>query len=138
METKRSRASSSVEPKSSGTSPMRMNEIDFEGPPPIDGYGPGGFRVAGKWFDGGLIVAPSGMSSLSGLSVEALQPLAEEAVDLILIGTGPEIAPLDREIRTTLEEGGLGVEIMATPSACRTYNVLLTEGRRVAVVLLPV
>jgi uncharacterized protein len=37
-----------------------------------------------------------------------------------------------------LEEAGMGVEAMASPAACRTYNVLLAEGRRVALALLPV
>ena len=35
---------------------MRMIEIDYEAQPPIDGYGPGGFRVDGTWHDGGLIM----------------------------------------------------------------------------------
>jgi len=37
-----------------------------------------------------------------------------------------------------LEQAGIGVESMASPAACRTYNVLLSEGRRVAVALIPV
>jgi uncharacterized protein len=43
-----------------------------------------------------------------------------------------------RDFRTALEDRGIGVEVMASPTACRTYNVLLGEGRRVAVALLPV
>ena len=39
---------------------MRMIEIDYEAQPPIDGYGPGGFRVAGDWHEGGLLLLPSG------------------------------------------------------------------------------
>jgi uncharacterized protein len=42
------------------------------------------------------------------------------------------------EGRARLEAAGSGVELMATPSACRTYNVLLAEGRRVAAALMPV
>lgn len=51
---------------------------------------------------------------------------------------GAEIAPLDRDLRAALEAAGIGVEIMATPPACRTYNVLLAEGRRIGAALLPV
>ena len=40
--------------------------------------------------------------------------------------------------RSALEQAGLGVEAMASPAACRTYNVLLSEGRRVGLALLPV
>ncbi|MEO1317177.1 MAG: MTH938/NDUFAF3 family protein, partial [Pseudomonadota bacterium] len=43
-----------------------------------------------------------------------------------------------RDWRLALEQAGQGLEHMATPAACRTYNVLLSEDRRVAVVLLPV
>jgi uncharacterized protein len=42
------------------------------------------------------------------------------------------------DLRDRLHEAGLGVEAMASPAACRTYNVLLSEGRRVALAALPV
>ena len=120
---------------------MRMIEIDYEAQPPIDGYGPGGFRVAGKWHDGALILLAEGSFGMSGpLDVETLAPVLQnaDALDVVLIGQGSDIAPLPRHLRLALEEAGLGYAIMSTPSACRTYNVLLTEDRRVAAVLLPV
>lgn len=116
---------------------MRMNEIDFEGPPPVDGYGAQGFRVAGTWHEGGLILAPSGITPLATLDAAALAPLATASLDIVLIGMGAEIAPLPGPLRVLFEEAGIGVEIMSTPSACRTYNVLLTERRRVGAALLP-
>ncbi|MFV0474280.1 MAG: MTH938/NDUFAF3 family protein, partial [Pikeienuella sp.] len=58
--------------------------------------------------------------------------------DVLLIGMGEDIAPLDRAARAALEAAGLGAEIMPTGSACRTYNVLLSEGRRVAAALIAV
>jgi uncharacterized protein len=54
------------------------------------------------------------------------------------VGTGAEIAQIPRELRAVLENAGLGVEIAASPAACRTYNVLLSEGRRVGLAALPV
>ncbi|MEM7505465.1 MAG: Mth938-like domain-containing protein [Pseudomonadota bacterium] len=120
---------------------MRLNEIDFEGQqPPIDGYGPGGFRVAEVWHEGDLLMLPSGASRFSGLSAEGLAPVlaAHGDLDVLLIGMGAEIAPLAPDLRAPLEAVGIGVEIMSTPSACRTYNVLLAEDRRVAVVALAV
>ena len=53
-------------------------------------------------------------------------------------GTGAEIAHIPPRLRSALEGAGLGVEVMASPTACRTYNVLLSEGRRVGLALLPV
>jgi uncharacterized protein len=57
---------------------------------------------------------------------------------VLFVGTGAEIAHIPPELRVALEDVGIGVEIMSSPAACRTYNVLLSEGRRVAAALLPV
>ncbi|MFN5828382.1 MAG: Mth938-like domain-containing protein, partial [Rhodobacterales bacterium] len=66
-------------------------------------------------------------------------PLAlADRIDVLFVGTGAEIAHLPAGFRRTLEEAGIGVEVMNSPAACRTYNVLLSEGRRIAVALLPV
>ena len=56
----------------------------------------------------------------------------------VFVGTGAEIAQLPAQFRETLEKAGLGLEPMSSPSACRTYNVLLSEGRRVGLALFPV
>ena len=120
---------------------MRMIEIDYDAQPPIDGYGPGGFRVAGDWHAGPLILTADGRSTFAApITLETLAPvLAPDAdLDLVVIGQGEEIAPIPRDARQALEAAGIGIEIMATPSACRTYNVLLTEDRRVAAILVPV
>lgn len=120
---------------------MRMIEIDYEAQPPIDGYGPNGFRVGGDWHDGPLILTAEGRQTFDApITFETLLPIlqATERVDLVVIGQGPEIAQIPADLRHALDSAGIGVEIMATQSACRTYNVLLTEDRRVAAVLLPV
>jgi uncharacterized protein len=117
---------------------MRITEIPMEGQRPLDGYGPGGFRVDGEWHPGSLILLPSGVRPLEGPpSLESLAAVfaAAPEFDVLLVGMGPEIAPLPRPVRAALEAAGIGVEIMSTPSACRTYNVLLTENRRVAAAL---
>ena len=59
-------------------------------------------------------------------------------IDVLFVGTGPEIAPIPAEFRAPLEAAGVGVEIMNTPAACRSHNVCLAEGRRIAAALLPV
>ncbi|MEM1383410.1 MAG: Mth938-like domain-containing protein [Pseudomonadota bacterium] len=121
---------------------MRLNEIEYQGQPPVDGYGPGGFRVAGVWHEGAVILGPAGAAAMPGdaISAAALAPVLAIAdqLDLVLVGQGAEIAPLPAAMRAALEDAGLGVEAMSTPSACRTYNVLLSEERRVAALLFPV
>ncbi|WP_425050060.1 Mth938-like domain-containing protein [Psychromarinibacter sp. S121] len=117
---------------------MRLNEIrSFDGPP-IDGYGPGFFRVGGEVWQGAVLVTPHGARSWSGLEDTASLLEVAGDIDVLFIGTGAEPEHLPAAFRTTLEEAGVGVEPMASPPAARTYNVLLSEGRRVGVALLPV
>lgn len=116
---------------------MRLNEIAFAGRPPVEGYGPGGFRVAGVWWEGSLVLLPSGIHRVGGITLAALAPLidAGSEIDVVLMGRGAEIAPLEPELHKAIRDAGPEVETMSTPSACRTYNVLLAENRRVAAVL---
>lgn len=117
---------------------MQLNEIAFSQATPIDGYGPGFFRVGGQALHGPVCVTSTGAQVWGGYEdTQTLLGLAE-AVDVIFIGTGADIAPMPAPLRTQLEEAGMGVEIMNSPAACRTYNILLSEGRRVAAALLPV
>ena len=118
---------------------MRLSEIVYPDAPPIDGYGPGFFRIAGEVRRGAVLLLPSGAvlgwggpGDLSALEGEA------GAVDVLLHGTGGEMRHAPAEMREAVEAAGIGMEVMATASACRTYNVLLGEGRRVAAALLPV
>ncbi len=117
---------------------MRLNEITYDGSRPIDGYGPGFFRIGGEVVEGAVLVLPTGVRKWDGFEdLEALLALVGE-VDVIFVGTGAEIAHIPAHMRNALEAVGIGVESMASPPACRTYNVLLSEGRRIAAALLPV
>lgn len=119
---------------------MKMTELGDLGQPAIDGYAPDGFRVGGVFHEGSLLLGPGGVEAwaVSALAEADAEPLTAFAghVDVLLLGTGAEIRPAPAALRTALEAAGLGVEPMATPSACRTYNVMLSEGRRVAAALL--
>lgn len=116
---------------------MQLSEIHYENATPIDGYGPGFYRIGGKVIQGAVLTRLAGSDSWGGYDdVASLIELADE-VDVLLVGTGAEIAHIPPDLRAALEEAGIGVEIMSSPAACRTYNVLLSEGRRVAAALLP-
>lgn len=117
---------------------MRLNEVVYTDAKPIDGYGPGFFRIGGEVYEGALVVLPSGIAPWGGYEDTKTLIDAVADLDVLFIGTGAEIAHIPADLRTTLENAGLGVEIMASPTACRTYNVLLSEGRRVGLALLPV
>ncbi|MEM9477268.1 MAG: Mth938-like domain-containing protein [Pseudomonadota bacterium] len=117
---------------------MRMNEITYTDAVPVEGYGPGFFRIGGQVHEGPIAVLPSGVGTWGGYGDTETLTQAAQALDVIFVGTGAEIVHIPPAFRTTLEEAGLGVEIMASPAACRTYNVLLSEGRRVGLALIPV
>lgn len=117
---------------------MRLNEMSFGDALPVDGYGPGFFRVGGQLIDGAVIVAEGAAVGWEGFADEAPLMALAGSVDVLLVGTGDSLAPLPNGLQARLEAEGLGVEIMASPSAARSYNVLIAEGRRVAVALVPV
>ncbi len=117
---------------------MQFTEISYENALPIDGYGPGFFRIGGEVIEGAMLATATGAQSWGGLEdIEALTALAG-SVDVIFLGTGPEMAHPPRALREALEALGVGVEPMASPIACRTYNIVLSVGRRIALAVLPV
>lgn len=117
---------------------MRLNEVVYTDAEPIEGYGPGFFRIGGQKRDAPLLTWAKGTQGWGGYpDTETLLALASD-VDVLFIGTGKEIAHIPADLRSALEKVGLGVEVMNSPAACRTYNVLLSEGRRVALAVLPV
>lgn len=117
---------------------MRLNEVQYDDSKPVEGYGPGFFRIGGQVFEGPVCAFPSGVKAWGGY--DDTSTIIDElgGIDVVFVGTGAEIAHPPDAFRATLEEAGLGVETMASPAACRTYNVLLSEGRRVALALIPV
>ena len=117
---------------------MRLNEVTYTDALPVDGYGPGFFRIGGEAVEAPLAILPTGVTPWGGYDDAGVLLAVADDVDVLLVGTGPEIAHIPTELRQTLEGAGLGVEVMASPQACRTYNVLLGEGRRVALALLPI
>jgi uncharacterized protein len=117
---------------------MQLREVDFAEATPIEGYGPGFFRIGGQVVTAPLCVTAKGARAWGGYKdAQVLLDLVGE-IDVIFIGTGPETTHMPAELRDQLDEAGIGVEVMNSPAACRTYNVLLSEGRRVAAALLPV
>lgn len=102
----------------------------------LGGYYPGGFRISGTRRDGPVIITPAKLIDWSGnIEIEAFANL--EDVELLLIGTSNTFELISPKLRMELKTTGISSEAMTTPAACRTYNVLLTEGRQVAAALLP-
>jgi len=109
----------------------------------IEGYGPSGFRVSGVAHRGPILVFPDATQAWAAASIEAvteesLAPvLAHGDIQILLVGCGRRMAPVSKALRARLRAAGIVVDAMDTGAACRTYNVLLAEARRVAAALLP-
>lgn len=117
---------------------MRLTEVSYGTAQPIEGYGPGFFRLGAHVLRGACLITPWDAGPWGGLE-DLATPLAMAGrIDVLLLGLGAEITPVPRAFRDALEAQGIGVEPMNSPAACRTYNVLLGEGRRIAAALLPV
>lgn len=116
---------------------MRLTEITYGQALAIEGYGPGFFRVGTHVLHGPNLVTPWGAGPWGGVDdIDAVMALMGR-IDVLFVGTGAEIAQVPKAFRTPIEAAGIGVEVMNSPAACRTYNVLLGEGRRIAAALLP-
>jgi uncharacterized protein len=117
---------------------MRLTEVTFTDAVPVDGYGPGFFRVAGAVLRGPVIVSATHATEWAGLGDPVPLLALSGQVDVLFLGMGAEIAHAPADLRRSLEAAGIGLEVMNSPAACRTYNVLASEGRRVALAVLPV
>ncbi|MQQ06869.1 hypothetical protein GFB49_00220 [Epibacterium sp. SM1979] len=117
---------------------MRLNEVSYTDAEPIDGYGPGFFRIGGQVHQGAVVASPKGTQAWGGYEDHKILLDLAGDIDVLFVGTGAEIAHLPGDLRPQLEAAGIGVETMNSPAACRTYNVLLSEGRRIALAALPV
>lgn len=114
--------------------------------PSIDAYGEGGFRLSGQRREGSLLVvadqpSPWPVASLADLTVASLQPVFDAGraeVEFLLLGVGARNAQPPRAVRDALSAAGIGLEFMDTPAAAQLYNVLTSEGRRLALALIAV
>ena len=119
---------------------MELTPVNPAGRQLIERYGAPGFRVSGVIYSGPVIVFPDRTLPWieAAPTAESLAPVVEHGgVELLLLGLGRRAAPVATALRVSLKAAGIAVEPMDTGAACRTYNVLIAEDRRVAAALLP-
>ncbi len=85
-----------------------------------------------------LATYPWSAASMTEISLDNLAPVIEAKVEILLLGCGPKMIRLAPAVRQSLRDHGIVADVMDTGAACRTYNILLAEDRRVAAALLPV
>lgn len=107
-------------------------------------YGPGRFLISHREWSEPVVVmptvtAPWAVSRAEDLSLDSLAALMAAAVptELLVLGCGARAIFVPPALRSELKAAGLALEVVDTGSACRIYNVLLAEGRRVAAALIP-
>jgi uncharacterized protein len=109
----------------------------------IERYGSSGFRVAGVIWRGPVLVLPEStmrwpVTDAAAVTADSLLPVVEHGgVQILLLGLGSRMSTITAELRGALRRAGIALEAMDTGAACRTYNVLLAEDRRVAAALIP-
>ena len=110
----------------------------------IHGYGGGGFRIAKQPYQGDQILLPRTRFDWQApawdkISIDDLAPIFIEPLPpLLIMGLGEAPKGLLPELQVALSQKGISMEIMSTPAACRTWNVLLSEGRHAALALLAI
>jgi len=111
----------------------------------IQTYGPGRFRISDVDHEGAVLVLPHrttawGVTTAADIAPDNIAAVieSEPAVEVLLVGCGTRATFIPPSRRAALKAHGITLEVMDTGAACRTYNVLLAEGRRVAAALVPV
>lgn len=115
------------------------------GPKLVQAYGDGGFRISGQRYEGSLIVLPSVVHAWPATSIAevtaaslALVCESEDPVDILLIGSGHDVPRIDPAVRDALRPRGIIADVMDTGAACRTFNLLVADARRVAAAMIAV
>jgi uncharacterized protein len=114
---------------------------------PIAAHGRGAFAFAGMSHTGSILATPKGVRALAATSLDeldagALSALMAEcaenpgSIEFLVVGTGERMAPIPKALRAALSRAGIRLEAMATGPALRVYNVMQSEGRRVAAALI--
>ena len=116
---------------------MKLHLSPVAGQSLFTGYGPGYVSINHRRYEHHVVVAPGReVAPWDALSFEQLtrahfDALIELAPEVILLGTGETLRFPDREITRGIAGASVGFEVMDTKAACRTYNILMAEGRQV-------
>jgi len=112
----------------------------------VSSYRGGAFAIAGARYPGSVLLfrdrviswAPSRVEDIDPAALAAQVAESETRVELLLLGCGQRLIPVAPDLRAALKARGVAVEPMDTGAACRTFNVLTAEERRVAAALIAV
>ncbi len=114
---------------------VELVEDNVFGMKTIDSYGIGGFRVQGELHFGNIFIFEDHLQIWNNIS--ELIPIieADRSIDFLIFGTGAVLYHSDNQLLELSRNLSIGVECLDTPSACRLFNMLSLEGRKVGGVL---
>jgi uncharacterized protein len=121
---------------------MKIERDLPEGRNTFTGYGDGYVEVNGARHTSSLVVSGDRLvtdwpaTSVASLSADHLAAILELKPEIVLLGSGKSFRFPEPARVAPLYKAGIGVEVMDTPAACRTYNILLGEGRNVVAALI--
>jgi uncharacterized protein len=120
---------------------VKLHLASGEGRNQITSAGSGYVSVNGKRYQASVVVTPDSVSDWpvaepSALNAADIGALLEHTPEIALIGTGARLQFPPAAVLRPLIERGIGYEIMDTAAACRTYGILMSEGRRVVAALI--
>jgi uncharacterized protein len=121
---------------------MKFSEFETDAGPLIESYQPGKVRIGGQDYSGSLalvtgqVLSDWGPINFDGLEVAHFEAIAALKPQVVLLGTGVRQRFPDPALYAVLLAQGIGIEIMDTGAACRTYNILAGEGRRAVAALI--
>lgn len=121
---------------------MKMALDDASAPNLIKSYEPGRVRIRGEVFTSSLVVLPNQLfpewqpAAPGELRAADLDMVVEKRPEVLILGTGETQVFPDPAVFAMLMEFGIGFEVMNNAAACRTFNILLAEERRVALALI--
>ena len=120
---------------------MKLHPAAGGGRQLFSGYGPGYVAVNNVRYERNVLVSPEDVvewpvKDFGTLAGGDFTFVAAKRPEILIIGTGNRQHFLPAELARALAAGGAGVEVMDTKAACRTYNILVAEGRRVVAAIL--
>ena len=118
-------------------------QLSGGGPHPhFTGYGVGYVTVGGERYEHPVVLAPGhaverwDVAGFEAVTAETFAPLLALKPEVVVFGTGATLRFPPPHIMALLAQAGVGLEVMDTGAACRTYNILLSEDRRVVAAVL--
>lgn len=120
---------------------MKLHLAANEGRQLFSGYGPGYVAVNSVRYERNVLVSPEAVVEWAVRGFETLAPadfafIREAQPEIVILGTGETQRFPSPELARALASSGAGVEVMDTKAACRTYNILVAEGRKVMAAVL--